>query len=613
MDRKLLKKFGIVFPYAIIVFYFIGLIASLKLGNINYAISGSILAVPAVIGSFLLINIQNDAFSIKSIDIFSIQQKNLVLAFVISFTLSIIASFIFNSFNFLYLIFVIIAAIIIILQIASKNLIPSLILLEIMLLLSNIIYVSIYQVPLYFGWTDLMPHIHLSYVTQVTGHVVPFDLAYSYSNFPLYHIWEAVGSILSGLEIKESLFLITCPVFIVGIIFLYYIALKITQNQQLSLLACLVFAFNPFVIFYGKYIITRTLAFVGFFILLYVIYNVHGKKNKFGFNSILLFMSAFIVLVHQVSVPLILVLLVLLLIFEYIVWKERYVNPFAIASLAVLFVSYWMYVALDFTNILITRLEPGASAGPQLILDLSQYSPDIFLFSNVEVLIFLFFAIIGIGYALYHQKPSYIPVIALFALVAIVLYIPNPLLKFWEFSEILRVDRIKLLISPFLALIMALGMYVMIQYFTRKRSSTYAILIILALFSIYCFGSFNEFDGLQTLESHIEYNSTIYSDYYIYRYFQKPNFTLTKQFGIPYYNSRMIQSSDTISNRRGLFIIAREQLLYDGLQFLQEEGLNPEGTLYTFIPSQENVLVLYQKLNKKDKVYSNCAIDMYYS
>lgn len=630
MKNEKVKKFSSLFPLIIFLFYIAGLSASFYFNKINYILSGSMIALPVLIGAIAAKRMNDDSLLSKNLDFLSINQKIFVIVFFIFFSLSIIS--VLESLQFWYAIFIVFAMMTIFVQIISKNYSPKLILSEIILILSNQVFTAVFRSPFYFGWTDLIHHLHLSYVVSVSGHLIPGDLDISYVNFPLYHIWVAIGTMVSGLEMSTSLFIATCPVYLISIIFIYYIALKITNNQQYSLLVCIAFVASPIVIFYGKYIITRTLAFVALIMLLYLIYTVKGKKKPMGYNILLVILSGFLVLVHQVSIVQILILFALLVILEYILSTEKYLDFSLFAFIGILFLSYWSYVAFKFSKyLLLSRFSAGLGAAPIVIPDPTSYDPSIFFVHNIEMLIFLLFATIGIGYIFYSQKPSYFTVLAFFTLFTLFFYIPNPLQSIWQFSELLRFDRFQLLVSPFFALIMACGMYVAINHLaTKKGSRTYVIIPILALFFIFCLGSLNivkgdldtslreefnsgEYMALQTIQPHLPYGSILYSDYYIQRYFQKSNITLARYYDIPYYDSRVIRDFDTITNGRGLFIIAQEQFQNSGLRFSRGAGVNPEGNLYEFIPSEENVQNLNLVLNNNDKVYSNIAVEMYYS
>ena len=82
-----------------------------------------------------------------------------------------------------------------------------------------------------------------------------------------------------------------------------------------------------------------------------------------------------------------------------------------------------------------------------------------FLQNEIYMGIFLVFALIGIGYILYRQKPQYLPVVAMFSLFTLVFYVPNPLFPSQTIAMIYRIDRFWILIAPFMAFVMAMGVY----------------------------------------------------------------------------------------------------------------------------------------------------------
>ena len=171
-------------------------------------------------------------------------------------------------------------------------------------------------------------------------------------------------------------------------------------------------------------------------------------------------MTVYILLVHQVSTPQILFLLLLLLGCEWFIGSEKHLQSSFFIFEIILFLAYWFYVAFDFGSYVgRSRLSPDLFDAPIVRDTLQSYSPLTFLFNNVDTLVFLFFAIIGIGYLLWKQKPAYAPVFGLFALLTIVLYVPTPIQTLWQTMRLLRFDRFMLLLSPFMAFIMGWGLY----------------------------------------------------------------------------------------------------------------------------------------------------------
>ena len=126
----------------------------------------------------------------------------------------------------------------------------------------------------------------------------------------------------------------------------------------------------------------------------------------------------------------------------------------------VMFLAYWFYVAFDFSNgVIVSRIRPDVFAAPVVMENLQPYSPFAFLFNNVDMQIFLFFAIVGIATSFWKQNPLCLSLWA-FALLTVALYVPTPIQTLWQTMSIFAFDRFMLFISPFMAFVMGWGLYV---------------------------------------------------------------------------------------------------------------------------------------------------------
>jgi hypothetical protein len=490
MKNKHLQIFARALPYLLIVAYIVGLLWSIAIGKYNFAISGSILAIPALVAAIALLHIYHrdpDTLS-GSVPLFPFEQKTLVLLFGIAFFLVIVLGLICPVESPYFLIGIVLLYTIILLQIFSRGHRPTVILIEIILAMACLIYETTLKYPYYFGWTDIPAHIFMSTVTYVSGHAIPPDLSTGYAYFPLYHIWIALSSHVLALGIKPTLFLITCPVYVMVTVFLFYLFKRVTGNVQISLLACLLYSIDSTVTFYGAYMITRAAAYIGFALLLYLLihrenrYDLDNRKN-IRFRALAILVTVYILLIHQVSTPLILFLLLLLLGCEWFVGSAKHLQSSFFIFEVVLFLAYWFYVAFDFSqSVAVTRIRPDAFNAPVIMENLQPYSPFTFLFDHVDVLIFLFFAILGIGYLLWRQKPAHASVFGLFALLTIVLYLPTPIQALWQLRTLFRFDRFMLLISPFMAFVMGWGLYTVSGYLQKRIPVKTAGLIVLMLF-----------------------------------------------------------------------------------------------------------------------------------
>lgn len=637
MKNTYLQIFAHALPYLLIVAYLVGLLGSMAIGRYNFAISGSILAVPAIAAATILFYIyrqDTDTLS-ESVFLFSFGQRTLTLLFGVIFSLTIIFGLLCPVESLYFLGGIAVLYTIILMQIFSKDHRSTVTLIEIVLTMACLIYETTLKYPYYFGRTDILPHVFMSTVTYVSGHIIPPDLSIGYAYFPLYHIWIALSSHVLAIGIKPTLFLITCPIYVIVTIFLYYLFKRVSGSAQISLLACLLYSIDSTVTFYGAYMVTRAAAYIGFVILLYLLiyredrYDLDNKKNAL-FSVFAILVTVYIILVHQVSTPQILFLLLLLLGCEWFVGVEKHLRSSFLIFEVVLFLAYWFYVAFDFSSRTIsTRIRPEIFEAPVVMENLMPYSPFTFLFNNIDVLIFLFFAIVGIGYLLWRQKPAYASVFGLFALLTIILYVPTPIWTLWQTMKLFCFDRFMLLISPFMAFIMAWGLYATSGYLQRGIPIRAVGSIILALFVAYCCGAIGvisvddnptsrvsftseELDGFSHISSYVPYGSTISADYYTSRYFSQGYFS--ESLGLPFYRRGTIQDVRDISSHQGFVIIPHIQFMERGLAFSKGSELNPgEGGTYPYLPSNETVSMLSNNLAGKDKIYSSKFIELYHS
>ncbi|NLV27959.1 MAG: hypothetical protein GXY48_12485 [Methanomicrobiales archaeon] len=637
MKNRFLTYFVQGIPYFIILVYIFGLVISIIIGKYNFAISGSILAIPVLLAIpfiFKIINEKND-LPISLNFLYPYNQRTLHLLFGIFFIFSISIGLLFPINSILFLSTIIILYLIIFIQIFTYDSNPKIILIEILLTMSSLIYETTLKSPYYFGWTDIVPHNFYSSVIIITGKIIPLDLDLGSAYFPLYHIWLAVSSIVLNIDPKFALFLMACPVFVITGIILYYIFKKITCNIQLSLFACLLYSMDSWVTFYGMYMVTRVVAYISFILILYFLikyeFGTCSEKKNFFTHFLVILVTMFMVLVHHVSTPMIITLLLILMACEIFIKSEKYIRNTFISFLIIFSLAYWFFRAIDFSHdIFIMRIKPDFFIEPVMVETIQEYSPTIFIMNNFSTLIFIFFAIIGICALFWYQKPLYATVFGLFGLISIILYVPTPLQSFWQTMNILGMDRFILLVSPFMAFIMGWGFLIVVQYIKSNmeiRKAGFFLFLIFLMFSIGSIGimsntdivgtrysyNYGELNGFDFFLSHIPYGSVIFSDYYTNRFFEKKYIQISNEYKIPFFNSNQIQEVSEISFYPGYLIITTKQFSDIGLMFSKGNELNQKGGNYPFLSTNESILLLNNKLHNKQKIYSNSYVDLFHS
>lgn len=634
--HKLLGFIANFFPLFIIAVVAAGIAVAYIINRPDFAIRGLLVAVPAIFSAIFLSkmfreDLAHDESLLKNI---SLSQKTMVLAFIALYLLSIVTLFLSTTRTWYYFGTMALVYVLILNQIFSKSSQPHIILIELFLSSLNLIYGVTLKYPFYFGGTDIIPHLFLSEVTYLSGHIAPSDMSTLYASFPLFHILSSEFAHLLGLELQSSYFIGSGFIYSVLIVFIYYFFMKTTHNSTFSLLACMVYSVSGVVVYYGAYVITRTLAYAGFVIILYLLYKKDANNRGFAYQGLAILLTVFVVLVHQVSAAQIAVILFLLLVCEHILSDERYINLTYFSLFCSMFMGYWFYFANVFIEELLLSRSNVQLYEEFQIKDTVQIGYEwIYILNHLDVSIFLFFALIGIGYLLWDRIKAnkrhyvdYFSVFALFALLTIVLYIPTPIQTLWQTMTLFRFDRFMLLISPFMAFAMAAGIYILYSHLSSSGKKPVWIVFISLLMAIFVLTSVyyngpeskpilsnpvreyftaDEIQGFNHVMDHVVSGSALYSDYHAHRFFTQQNFSLSEELGLNFFRSYTILNVDTIPTYRGYVIIRQKQFLDGGIY------TGSDSSNFLFGPEDGNDAVLLSSLSRYAKIYSNSGVELY--
>jgi len=263
------------FHYFIIFVIICGIATTLIMGRPDFTIRAFIYIIPGIFAIIFLINLYRNGGTLPEALIQIRSGKFFFqLTYVALFALSLLVLYFSPYRPWYYFLLITGLFCVIFLQIFHDRLKPSVILFEISCVMGNLIFGLQLKYPFYFGFTDIIPHLYLSTITSLSGHIVPEDLSYGYAWFPLFHIFIAEGTNLLGIDVKITFTLLTSLAFIVLIWVIYLIFNLITKNNQTSLLVCLVFSTTPIVIVYSTYVVTRIMAFFG---LIFFIFLAHAQ------------------------------------------------------------------------------------------------------------------------------------------------------------------------------------------------------------------------------------------------------------------------------------------------------------------------------------------------
>lgn len=489
--RLLVHRLPVLLPLLLIFVGMAGIvITGVIMNRPDLTLRSLVLVIPLILAGVLLLLLNTSRNKSDAMPTFRWPRfSHLVMIFTTLSILSIIILYINNHRPLEYFIIVSFISGLIFLQIlqCDSRIKRSIILVEISALSLCLIWGVTLNYPLYYGWTDVLPHLNIIDSIITSGHIA--GRSNYYGNFPLFHTIISISYYVCGLPLQTTHFLVTGLIWPIGIIVTYLIFRKFSDSTPLVLIACLLFAMNAEVIQYGAYSITRSFAFILylFAILTLLPSKNHGSKTFF----IQVIFSIALILTHHFTALLALFIFIILsMIYNYVSknTSDEKVSDSFVMLYGVAFLSYLFYVAHTFTGSIWSRfISLLTSDEAATVIDVApgRQSGIFFIIEHSYAAFALFLSLLGIGYLLsnkdkYIRKKKFIILLCLFSLP---LFVPGAqyLLSIVNDS---MVYRIALLVSPFIVFGMALGIWYLLGYRGKvkqsKRNPTISIALICA-------------------------------------------------------------------------------------------------------------------------------------
>jgi hypothetical protein len=521
LPRKLIN----IFPYLLLIFSGIGFVVQLVLfHSLAFTLRSCVVFVPAALAGLFLLR-KNKASNetenyAKIIDTIRnrISFKNLVLINVLLFLWGIIILLSFDTRDITFFIVSSAIACIILLQILHDRTPRKcmMILLQICALSLSLAWSLTLKYSLYFGYTDTTSHMYFISTILNTGHVDGLTL--TYMNFPLYHIFISEGVMITGLGIGPALFLTMALAWLIGIVSVYLISSKFSNSTTIGLVIALLFAVSPQIIFYSSYTITRSLGFIFFTVILYLIFN-RNENNRLLFTILAIFMSFVLILTHHITIFYVIPLLfIVYLVRRFIVrdkGQDAGVSGTYLLLFTTTFVGYLFFVSYATTNSWITfYINPLMQDSGEI--NVASSGADYFIIiRSMYYIIFLFFALIGSWYILQRGRKNHLKecTIALSALIFTPLFIPG-ILDIVPGSGVLLTYRLPLLVSPFIIIILGYGiLYFISGNKSLVRSYVHPVIAIVSIIVIVGACSFFAMAGA-AVDTPLPWNEGTSSDYF---------------------------------------------------------------------------------------------------
>lgn len=249
------------------------------------------------------------------------------------------------------------------------------------LILSSFIRIGIYyNFPSIMGY-DAYVHATIAEFISKTGSVPPLEISGKYSYYPLSHIFVSIVQVLNSIGIKNAFFgsIVLSNIFVTIFMFLFG---RNIVGSRVALLSTLLLNINNENIVCGVANITPgSLVFCYLLILLYLMFD---KKNIVIYKTLMVFFIFLMIITHQLTTFVSLLMLSFILIGKYIIKRIKYVKFDGRIKLnyILLFVitlqTYWMNTYVNpnksksffdsVFNPLISVLRSGESYGSNLLI-----------------------------------------------------------------------------------------------------------------------------------------------------------------------------------------------------------------------------------------------------
>jgi hypothetical protein len=278
-----------VIPPLSIAVVVIGLVSiSILLKKPDLLLRGQYLAFPIILASLIMIyckpkNLEhNNTIKLQ----LPINRWNYHLLYLLLYLITIYLLINYQTRPIAYFILIGLIAIVILAEILTNDFAkkPAGILFKIIILAANIIFGQTLKLPLYFGSTDILPHLHWIETLIANQHVTP-ELGF-YQYFPMYHIFNAIGQMITNIDLQSAYFIFIGLSFLSSIYFVYLITYKVTNSFTKSLAAALIYSLSSEALFAGMNMVTRVMSYVIFLVMFYLL--ISKKQDNLRKNILAL-------------------------------------------------------------------------------------------------------------------------------------------------------------------------------------------------------------------------------------------------------------------------------------------------------------------------------------
>ena len=455
------------------------------LGYSNLAIGGLlILGIPIILVSIIAIR-KIDLFNITSHCGYSLVTKPNILIYNLCFILLYILSIIVAMFgrNYVYFLFICLMTCILILEMRYSrfyNLFNYIVLTKLVLVILNLSLsytlkhaVSIFSTDVFFHFGFINFILDKGYIADELG---------IYKYFPLYHIYYAIGFLITNSINWNMFYFLSALLFSTSVFSMYLLVSHITKSERHALMASVIYIFIPAILYDSMFTITRTLAYI---LLMNITYMIFREKTDTRITFLAVFLIIPATLMHNTTLVFFGGLFLLYFILDVFIVNAKKISFLYTLLFMIAFIGYLIFIAgpvfASWTNVLAEIREPiaiGAGAS-------SYFYQNLFL--NINYGILVFFSLIG-SYSYLIKNKNILKTGNIIALSAI-LVLPFQVPMVSSLLTSLLGYRIPTILAPLVAFSASAGFIHCFDNWGARNKARYLGLFWIILLLIFCIQS----------------------------------------------------------------------------------------------------------------------------
>ncbi|WP_458187846.1 hypothetical protein [Haladaptatus sp. NG-WS-4] len=189
----------------------------------------------------------------------------------------------------------------------DEDFLPALLLTEILVLAFVVRFMAVYSTPSYIG-IDIWTHMTRLAQGVLDQHSLSSMQGNKHIAAPLYHLMVASAAMLYDVSLRNALYL-SVGVAMPAVVLFVYGATKLLAPARWAVFAALLYSLGDYVIEWGIHIIPTSHGLLFFIAIIYALLRIMQLEYNARDFSLLVFLSIAIILTHQVSTFIMLVVL----------------------------------------------------------------------------------------------------------------------------------------------------------------------------------------------------------------------------------------------------------------------------------------------------------------